>query len=325
MVQIETIQLNEINLDELSNRLLDGLRNKFEHCSVSVVDCPDLTRPPFNLAASGLCGRTAIADVGGVPYLLPLVKRDKIYSFKQIANIVDPGQQCFILGASAGPFHKIGHNSELMPNVLLEKSADEGFKIRNDLTHLAEIHDQNNRFRLLKSDHSEFGLLGDLFVSEGKPGKVLRIEVQNRKIIDNNDINDEEKASFTTIIRKILQESYPNQLISLGGVFLIEQGEAILHIMPDFSDVPLNTEQEVNDWLRFFPMKSPLRCLTTMHSVVDGYRNLRSEHTHCFSDHNQGGHYHNDIDPKRIKYLAYLNTAKIIYRIDKPSITNISK
>lgn len=188
-----------------------------------------------------------------------------------------------------------------------------------------KIHDQNNRFRLLKSDHSEFGLLGDLFVSEGKPGKVLRIEVQNRKIIDNNDINDEEKASFTTIIRKILQESYPNQLISLGGVFLIEQGEAILHIMPDFSDVPLNTEQEVNDWLRFFPMKSPLRCLTTMHSVVDGYRNLRSEHTHCFSDHNQGGHYHNDIDPKRIKYLAYLNTAKIIYRIDKPSITNISK
>ena len=31
---------------------------------------------------------------------------------------------------------------------------------------------------------------------------------------------------------------------------------------PDFSDKPLNTEKEINDWLTFHDMKAPLVCLT---------------------------------------------------------------
>ena len=31
---------------------------------------------------------------------------------------------------------------------------------------------------------------------------------------------------------------------------------------PDFSDKPLNTEKEINDWLTFHDMKAPLICLT---------------------------------------------------------------
>jgi hypothetical protein len=32
---------------------------------VHVIDCPDLTKPPFRLCFPGLGGKTAIADVGG--------------------------------------------------------------------------------------------------------------------------------------------------------------------------------------------------------------------------------------------------------------------
>lgn len=104
----------------------------------------------------------------------------------------------------------------------------------------------------------------------------------------------------------------------MGGVFLIEKGDAKLHIMPDFSSEPLNSNEEVDRWLRFFEMNSPLVCLTTLHSI-DPDLKLRMEHTHCFSDHNQGGHYHYDTTPDNVKYVAYLNVAQSIYRIDQPT------
>jgi hypothetical protein len=55
-----------------------ALNANFSSVSVSVVECPDLSEKPWSLAAPGLCGRARIADVGGVPNLIPLVERDKI-------------------------------------------------------------------------------------------------------------------------------------------------------------------------------------------------------------------------------------------------------
>jgi hypothetical protein len=47
---------------------------------------------------------------------------------------------------------------------------------------------------------------------------------------------------------------------------------------------------------------------------------LRMEHTHCFSDHGDGGHYHFDTTPENVEYEAYFNIAKIIYRVDLPPV-----
>lgn len=150
-------------------------------------------------------------------------------------------------------------------------------------------------------------MLGNFFISEGKPGKVIKIEAEKRIANEN----------FPGALQKILKNRY-NQPISMGGVFLIEKGDAKLHIMPDFSTEPLNSNEEVDRWLRFFEMNAPLVCLTTLHSV-DPDLKLRMEHTHCFSDHNQGGHYHYDTTPDNVKYIAYLNVAQSIYRIDQPT------
>ncbi|OTF69076.1 ester hydrolase C11orf54-like protein, partial [Euroglyphus maynei] len=165
----------------------------------------------------------------------------------------------------------------------------------------------NDNYRLDKCKYPEFGLLGNLFISEGKPGKVIEIIVEKRL----------GKENFPESIQKILRENFPNKPISLGGVFIIEKGRTKLHIMPDFSPEPLRTNDDVDKWLRYFDMDPPLICLTTLHSIDPGL-DLRMEHTHCFSDHNQGGHYHYDITPDIVRYTGYLQIVEAIYRIDRP-------
>ena len=59
-------------LDELANVVANGLKSNYKDSSCSVVDCPDLSKEPYGLASPGICGKTRLADVGGVPYLIPL-------------------------------------------------------------------------------------------------------------------------------------------------------------------------------------------------------------------------------------------------------------
>ena len=132
--------------------------------------------------------------------------------------------------------------------------------------------------------------MANLFASEGKPGKVIRIRAKKR-IVDEN---------FVTALRNILKKEYGDRTVSVGGVFLIKSGSAKLHVMPDFSETPLNTNEDVNNWLNFYNMDSPLICLSVFHSNDPGM-DLRIEHTHCFSDHNQGGHYHHDTTPDTVE------------------------
>lgn len=160
----------------------------------------------------------------------------------------------------------------------------------------------NNEYSLLKSNSSQFGLLGNFFISEGKACKVIKIEASKRTGDDN----------FISTIRKILKTKYGNQPVSLGGVFVITSGKAKLHIMPDFSKIPLETDDDVNNWLKFFEMDSPLVCLTSFHSH-DPDLDLRMEHTHCFSDHNQGGHYHYDTTPRDVRFGRFLKIQNSIW------------
>jgi len=132
------LDLDVPSLEEVSQVLQKGLSQHFQDVDVSVVQCPDLKQKPFNLAHNGLCGNEKIADVGGPPYLIPLVQRDKVYSLKDIASVLEMGDKAFLLGASAGPFNVVGVNSELMPNVSFEKNQTDQTLITNR-THFAKV------------------------------------------------------------------------------------------------------------------------------------------------------------------------------------------
>ena len=49
----------------------------------------------------------------------------------------------------------------------------------------------------------------------------------------------------------------------IGGAFLLAEGKAKQHVMQDFSKTPINTEEELNNWLRFYDMSAPLVALGT--------------------------------------------------------------
>ncbi len=121
---IKKYTLDPPPLSELAALLATGLKSYFKHITTSVSTCPDLRQPPFNLAARGLSGHECIADIGGPPYLHPLPNFTKKYSLLSLTKLMDLSpDRGFIIGAGAGPFHVVGGNSELMPNLSYE--ADE--------------------------------------------------------------------------------------------------------------------------------------------------------------------------------------------------------
>lgn len=165
----------------------------------------------------------------------------------------------------------------------------------------------------------------NLYGSAGLPGSVLRIAARGRRGSEKN---------FTECIRHTLTNQYGNEHpVSIGGVFVIKQGKTKFHVMPDFplkgpkSRYAFNNSKQLNDWLTFHNFdinsQSPIVCLTVFHSTdPDKRMGLRMEHTHCFTTDgsNRGGHYHYDLEGDDVEYEAYFNTARVIYRIDKPEV-----
>lgn len=52
-------------LEELVSVLQDGLKSYFGDVQVELVECPDFSKKPYQIAVGGLHGKPCIADVGG--------------------------------------------------------------------------------------------------------------------------------------------------------------------------------------------------------------------------------------------------------------------
>ncbi|CAJ1064360.1 ester hydrolase C11orf54 homolog [Xyrichtys novacula] len=307
----EKVQLHTPSLEELRGVLQAGLEENFAEVQVSVVECPDLTKDPFNFPAKGLCGNPRITDVGGVPYLIPLVKREKEYNMNTISKQLElPG--AFMIGAGAVASKVIGMNAELMPVCLTEA---EGRPAVNS-SYISSINPADGQ--CLQEKYSDkfsdcnFGLLANLYACEGKPGKVMEVRAKKRT----------GGHSFVTSLRTTLEKHYPEKSLALGGTFIIQKGKARIHIMPrEFSVCPLNTNDEVNNWLKYFEVSAPFICQSVLVSRDPGL-DLRVEHTHGFSHHGEGGHYYIDTTPDSVEYLGYFLPAEYVYRIDRPKETH---
>ncbi|NXU49878.1 CK054 hydrolase, partial [Turnix velox] len=292
--------------------LQKGLKENFADAEVSVVDCPDLTKEPFKFPAKGICGKPRIADVGGVPYLIPLVKKEKVYDLNTVAKDIElPG--AFILGAGAASSKILGVNAELIP--IVQTKSEKNPAVNG--SYIAQINPADKGCLLEKYSSKytdcEFGLLANLYASEGQPGKVIEVKANGR----TGELN------FVSCLRQILEKHYGEKPVGMGGTFIIQKGKAKIHIMPpEFSACPLNTDEDVNNWLKFFEMKAPLICQTVMVSRDPGF-DLRVEHTHCFSHHGEGGHYHQDTSPDSVQYLGYFLPAELLFRIDRPQETHL--
>lgn len=296
---VERRALHVPPLEEVASVLQDALKKSFAEATVTVVDCPDLTQAPYSLGAAGLCGSPRLADVGGVPYLVPMVKRDKLYDLKDLAAHVDLPNS-FIVGAGGGPLNYIGVNSELMANAVVGDNTRNGSR--------ASKVDAAGKCELIRLPPEQTGcsLMLNMFASEGKGGKVLKVQAKKRTADTN----------LVSCLREALERHYGEKPVGLGGTFRLVQGKAKIHVMPDFSPVPLTCEGDVNKWLNFYDMEAPMVFLSTLCSKDPGM-DLRIEHSHGYGD-DRGGHYHFDTTPDIAEYEGFYNVAEFMYRVDRP-------
>lgn len=47
-------------------------------------------------------------------------------------------------------------------------------------------------------------------------------------------------------------------ILGIGGVFLLKEGKGKFHVMRDFSKTPIENEDQLNKWLKFYNMSAPL-------------------------------------------------------------------
>ncbi|XP_033228223.1 ester hydrolase C11orf54 homolog [Belonocnema kinseyi] len=94
-------------LEELKAVLKEDLSKNYAEVSVEVVDCPDLMKLPFSLAASGLEGNPEILDMGGPGD--PAVGGTQSYNIEAIVSRNSGCTKGFIIGAAQGPdYYRFG-------------------------------------------------------------------------------------------------------------------------------------------------------------------------------------------------------------------------
>jgi len=260
--------------------------------------CPDLSKPPYLLAASGINGRTAIADVGGVNNMEFIANNNKFhFDIKEISRNI--GLPFYIGAAATKPslaFPK--DNSELMPNLDVstgKNQSKEAYVGKDGVGYLVDY------------PHSEFSSLGNFFISEGKSGSVLKIRARQRT----------GKQNIVTCMRQSITDYYgKDKQVGLGGVLLIQKGKIKSHIMPGFPPCDCNAGQI--EWLKYYEIAAPLTCLSVFVSTDKHNDELRLEHTHFYSlNGKDGGHYHYDTTPEEVEYEGYYNIATDLYRIGR--------
>lgn len=101
----------------------------------------------------------------------------------------------------------------------------------------------------------------------------------------------------------------------------MKNGKVHQHVMRDFSKTPIHTEEDLNNWLKFYEMPAELVALGTF--VTGEFDlDLRLTHFHSFSQSHWGGHYHYDTTPDTVEYEAYFSIGERIVRIDRPINTH---
>lgn len=306
---IRRVSLHSPPLDEVAAAVLNGLQSNFSTSSASISVPPDLRQPPFHLAGPGLSGNPRVADIGGQVNLFPSFNLNKRYDLLNISELMDM-KRGVLIGAGAGPFFDMGRNIELMPNIAFSSAPDRELK---NCTRYAKVLDDGSALCEGIGTSTGCALMCNLFGCDGETGQLLHIKVKGRT----------GKLNFTEAIQKGLADVYGDRLISLGGAFVARSGKLKMHVMPDFPDQPFKSRDEVDKWLKFFDMDTPMICLSVLHSGDDKDLGLRREHTHCFGaddaeENRRGGHYHFDLDETMdtMEYEGWFNVAEVLYKID---------
>ena len=263
---IEKASFKKISLEKISEALQKGLPKNFKEVMVSVVDCPNLKN--WDCPAEGMSGNQKITDVGGEPYMHDKKYIGAEFDFKDVAKLIG-SEKSYAFGAGSGAMSCLdGHCGELVIN--------DNF-ITNEQKSVIAMVGKNKECIAKDYSASKHGGLGNIFYTDGKQGKVIKVIIKGRS---------GEQGSLTQAIRTALLENLElegNDHLGLAGVFRVLKGKIKSHIQPDYEDIKheyYDPKQMkcVKDFLQFYqPVGSELQCYTVLWTgdPTGGNMNLR--------------------------------------------------
>jgi hypothetical protein len=310
-IDIEKANFKKISLEEIAKALQAGLSQNYKKIDVKIVDCPNLKN--WGCPAEGLSGNQKIIDVGGEPYMHDKRYIGAEFDYEKIAKLIG-SEKSYALGAGSGAMSCLeGHCGELI--------IDDNLITKDNKSIIAKVG-KNKECITEKYNGRKHGGLGNIFYSDGKTEKVLKITINGRS---------GKQGSLPQAIRAALISQLNlknNNHIALGGIFRILKGQIRAHVQPDYEDIKHEYYDPklmkcTKDFLQFYePVGPNLQCYSVLWTgdPTEGKLNLREsgEHTHFYDFKNKScsGHYHFDVAPDEIEYEGYFNTADAVYRVN---------
>ena len=310
-IDIEKASFKKFSLEEIAKALQAGLSQNFKKVSVEIVECPNLKN--WGCPAEGLSGNQKIIDVGGEPYMHDKRYIGAEFDYEKIAKLIG-SEKSYALGAGSGAMSCLeGHCGELI--------IDDNLITKDNKSIIAKVG-KNKECITEKYNGRKHGGLGNIFYSDGKTEKVLKITINGRS---------GKQGSLPQAIRAALISQLNlknNNHIALGGIFRILKGQIRAHVQPDYEDIKHEYYDPklmkcTKDFLQFYePVGPNLQCYSVLWTgdPTEGKLNLREsgEHTHFYDFKNKScsGHYHFDMTPDEIEYEGYFNTADAVYRVN---------
>ena len=310
-LKFESAKFNNPSLQAVAEALEKGLRANYQEAKVEIVDCPNLKK--WDCPSEGISGNERIIDVGGEPYMHDKKYIGAEFDYEEISKKIGSEKSC-ALGAASGAMSCLeGHCGELVINENL---------ITNDSRSIIAQVGKNKECTAKKYTARKHGGLGNIFFSDGKIGKVIKLSLKKRI---------GKQGSLPQAIRGSLLENVDikkNGHIALGGVFRILNGGIKSHVQPDYEDIKHEYYDPklmkcTKDFLQFYqPVGPNLQCYSVLWTgdPTGGDLDLREsgEHTHfhSYENENYAGHYHFDVTPNEIEYVCYFNVAHEVFRVN---------
>ena len=308
---IEKAPFAKTSLEQISEALKKGLQKNYKLVEISIVDCPNLKQ--WDCPAEGLSGNQKIIDVGGEPYMHDKKLIGAEFDYEEIAKKIG-SEKSYALGAGSGAMSCLGgHCGELVIN--------ENFITNESRSIIAQV-DENQKCKSSKYTSRKHGGLGNIYYSDGKPGKVIKIMIKGRS---------GKQGSLPQAMRTALKENLSTENdnhFAVAGVFRILNGKIKSHVQPDYDTIKheyYDPKQMkcVKDFLKFYePIGPHFQCYSILWTgdPTGGKLNLREsgEHTHfhSYKGTQDAGHYHFDVTPEEIEYECYFNIPEEVHRVN---------
>ncbi|XP_033227004.1 ester hydrolase C11orf54 homolog [Belonocnema kinseyi] len=291
-------------LSELQTVFRTELLKNFAEVKVEIVDSPNFTKKPFNLAAPGIGGRPSLLEVGGVSLYNHQIHKQELFDIKTIVKNLNRTSKAFVTGAAIGPWPFLKKDCDVAVNVVVgkKKSTTSSYVITLD-----KIRGKI-KCQALPLNETRFAVQGNLFLSDGKRGKVLKVYAKKR-------IGED---SFIASMRRSITNYYgEKKLVGIGGFFVLQAGKTN-ELFANVLEEPIPKGSNLTRIPHFYldegsAKETGVGTFVSAKTELD----LTPNHFHLFSTHSDCGHYVRDTTPAIVEYEGYFTPAEVLYRVNQ--------